>query len=144
MGVSQYDASYSCDDVFHCSKIVQNAAADILQTVICTRKLSLIQVEQTQNYVNDYILKSGENSEEVFKEIYTAAHFIREKLSYLDCICFLLSSFNNPLGKTDKNNSYEYMEKVFQKTAEAFYFEAINKIKNHEQFDIFDPQNIEI
>lgn len=57
------------------------------------RKLSLIQVEQTQNYVNDYILKSGENSEEVFKEIYTAAHFIREKLSYLDCICFLLSSF---------------------------------------------------
>ena len=36
------------------------------------------------------------------------------------------------------------MEKVFQKSVEAFYFEAINKIKNHEQFDIFDPQNIEI
>lgn len=57
------------------------------------RKLSLIQVEQTENYVNDYILKSGEKQEEVLPEIFAAARFIQKKLSYLDCICFLLSSF---------------------------------------------------
>ena len=59
------------------------------------RKVGYIQVEQTTNFINTYSSPKKDHLQQELVEIHAASHFTSAKLSYLDNICFLLSSFKD-------------------------------------------------
>ena len=130
---------------------IRNLKCDLLVNFFHNKKLSSNLIKTSRlgvvhmHKANNRIMSKNPK----YQEQWVGAEFGNSwKVVYGQTFHFQSRKIKNKTHKNenfvDKNNSYEYMEKVFQKTAEAFYFEAINKIKNHEQFDIFDPQNIEI